>query len=279
MIQRFKDSKIQRFKDSKIGILESWNHGIRNLIILVAVFAVPAQLSAQRKITFLAADRLEVTADLYLYDAGAPYIILFHQENSSRGEYREIAPRLQKLGFNCLAVDLRNGKECNFVQNETAALAQRNNLSATTSDCEKDLRAAMDYVEKTAIKNRYILLGSSFSASLAMKAANQNGKVTAVIAFSPGEYFSPVTVSDWLIDFDKLLFVSSTKREQPFVAELVKDIPEQLLTVYDPSGDGIRGAPALWSEQPQANEIWMSLLLFMKKVKDKKYPIIDSNLQ
>jgi len=241
--------------------------------MMVAAFAVSAQLSAQRKITFLASDKLEVTADLYLYDSGAPYIILFHQENSSRGEYREIAPKLQRMGFNCLAVDLRSGKECNFVQNETAALAQKNNLPATTLDCEKDILAAMEYVEKTAIKNRYILFGSSFSASLVMKAANHNAKVTAVIAFSPGEYFGSVKVKDWLKDFDKMAYVTSTRREQPFVAELVKDIPPQLLTAYrQPSGDGTRGAPALWNDQQDAGEIWMSLMLFVNKVKEEKYP-------
>ena len=117
-------------------------------LMAVALCAVTMQLPAQRKLTFLAADKLIVTADLYLYDAGAPYIILFHQENSSRGEYREIAPRLVKMGFNCLAVDLRSGKECNFMQNETAALAQKNNLSVTLLDAEEDIRAAMDYIKK-----------------------------------------------------------------------------------------------------------------------------------
>jgi pimeloyl-ACP methyl ester carboxylesterase len=242
---------------------------IQELLIVVALFAASAPLSAQRKITFLASDKLEVTADLYLYDNGAPYIILFHKENSSRGEYREIAPRLQRLGFNCLAVDLRSGKECNFIQNETAA---KNNLSATYLDCEKDILAAMEYVEKTAISNRYILLGSSFSASLAMKVANQNKKVTAVIAFSPGEYFGPVAVKDWLKDFDHLLYVSSTKREQPFMAELVKDVPAHLLTTFHPSGDGVHGAPALWNDHPQSGDIWMSLMMFVKKVKEEEYP-------
>jgi len=238
---------------------------------IIVVFIIPMQLSAQRKVTFLASDKLEVRADLYLYDRGAPYIILFHQENSSRGEYREIAPKLQRMGFNCLAVDLRSGKECNFVQNETAALAQKNNIPVTLLDCEKDIQAAMEYVEKTAIKNRYILFGSSFSASLAMKVANQNRRVVAVIAYSPGEYFTPVNVTDWLKDFNKLIYISSTKREQPFITELVKDIPEQLLTLYQPSGDGVRGAPALWNAHPQANDCWISLMLFVKKVKDEKY--------
>jgi pimeloyl-ACP methyl ester carboxylesterase len=265
MIQKFKNLKIQSFK-----WLEFLNLGIRNLL-LAAVIAAPLQLSAQRKITFLAADKLEITADLYLFDAGAPYIILFHQENSSRGEYREIAPRLQRLGFNCLAVDLRSGKESNFVQNETAVLTQKNNLPATILDCEKDILAAMNHIEKTTIKNQYILFGSSFSASLAMKAANRNKRVAAVIAYSPGEYFSPVSVKDWLKDFDRLIYVSSTKREQPFVAELVKDVPAQVLTIYQPPGDGVRGAPALGSSHPQAGECWMSLMMFINKVKEEKY--------
>ena len=239
---------------------------------LIAVLATPMQLSAQRKVTFLASDKLEVTADFYLYDSGAPYIILFHQENSSRGEFREIAPKLLRLGFNCLAVDLRSGKESNFVQNETAALAQKSNLPATTLDCEKDILAAMEYVEKTAIKNRYILFGSSFSASLAMKAANQKKNVTAVIAFSPGEYFTHLTVKDWLKDFNKLLYVTSTRRGQPFVTELAKDVPAQLLTAYHPSGNGVHGAPALWNDHPQSGDIWMSLMMFVAKVKEEQYP-------
>jgi len=239
---------------------------------MIVVLMTPVQLSAQRKVTFLASDKLEVTADFYLYDSGAPYIILLHQANSSRGEYREIAPKLLRLGFNCLAVDLRSGKECNFVQNETAALAQKSHLPATFLDCEKDILAAMEYVGKTANKNRYILLGSSFSASLAMKVANQNKRVMAVIAFSPGEYFNPVTTKDWLKDFDRLLFVSSTKREQPFVTELVKDIPAQLLTTFYPSGDGVHGASALWNDHPQSGDIWMSLMMFVAKVKEEQYP-------
>jgi len=239
--------------------------------LLVALFAVTMQLSAQRKVTFLASDRLEVTADFYLYDRGAPYIILFHQENSSRGEYREIAPKLLRMGFNCLAVDLRSGKECNFVQNETAALAQKNNIPVTLLDCEKDIRAAMEYVEKTAIRNRYILFGSSFSASLAMKVANQHRRVVAVIAYSPGEYFTPVKAADWLKDFNKLVYISNTKREQPFIVELTKNIPPQLLDTFQPSGDGVRGAPALWNDHPQSNDCWMSLMMFVKKVKDEKF--------
>ena len=245
----------------------------RITVLILAVFAMQMQLSAQRKLTFPASDNLMVTADQYLFDAGAPYIILFHQENSSRGEFREIAPRLVRMGFNCLAVDLRTGRESNFVQNETAALAQKNELKIDLLDAEIDMRAAMDYIEKMALNRQYLVFGSSFSATLALKAANQNRRVAAVIAFSPGEYFSPLKATDWLKDFDRLTYVSYIGREEPFVAELEKEIPAELLTKYRQPGIGVRGAPALWSDNEQANSGWMSLMMFINKVREEKFKI------
>jgi len=239
--------------------------------IVFVLLATSLQLSAQRKVTFLSSDGLEITADLYLHDRGAPYIILLHKENSSRGEYREIAPRLTKMGFNCLAIDLRSGKESNFVQNETAAFAQKNNFPTSLLDCENDILSAIEYIRNTAINPRCILFGSCFSASLAMKVANQNRRITAVIASSPGEYFKPLTVKDWLTDFNQLLFVTSTKWEEPFVNELLSDIPPHLISRYQSSEGGVQGAPALWNDNPETNVIWMSLMMFINKVRKEKY--------
>ncbi len=251
--------------------------GIRKIccrVMLCCVLLFPMYISAQqRTVKFLASDKLEVTADLYLSDSGAPYIILLHGEGGSRGEYKEIAPKLLKLGFNCLAVDLRNGKESNFVQNETAARAKANNISVTLLDDEKDMLAAMDYVLKTTMNNRCVLFGNSSSASLAMKTANKNKKVTAVIAFSPGEYFTPeYQLKDWLEGFDKLLFAASSKREHAYVSNLVKDLPQQSTTVFQPtSGEGVHGVQALLNSNPSSGEYWMSLMMFVKKVKETKY--------
>ncbi|MDR0815506.1 MAG: hypothetical protein LBN37_07135, partial [Bacteroidales bacterium] len=89
-------------------------------LIICAVLSVSSQLYAQKKVSFTAADGLTITADLYRVDKYAPFIILLHRENSSRGEYHDIATKLQKLGFSSLAVDLRYGKECNYVRNETS---------------------------------------------------------------------------------------------------------------------------------------------------------------
>jgi hypothetical protein len=71
------------------------------------------------KITFTSSDNVIITADLYIiYEKSAPFIILFHQARSSRGEYIEIAPRLNELGFNCMAVDQRSGGSMNKIENQ-----------------------------------------------------------------------------------------------------------------------------------------------------------------
>gem|GEM_PF-5977157 len=71
----------------------------------------PALASNSQSISFKSADGILITADSYVpHTTTSPLILLFHQAGSSRGEYNEIAPRLNELGFNCIAVDLRSGE-------------------------------------------------------------------------------------------------------------------------------------------------------------------------
>ena len=75
---------------------------------------------AYETISFKSKDGVEIAADLYMtHPDTVPFIVLFHQAGSSRGEYLDIAPQLNQLGFNCLAVDLRSGKESNGIVNLT----------------------------------------------------------------------------------------------------------------------------------------------------------------
>ena len=77
----------------------SWVFGFVSLLFLEA--------RSFEEITFEAEDDLTITADLYRSDPRleTPFIVLFHQAGFSRGAYREIAPRLNALGFNAMAQD------------------------------------------------------------------------------------------------------------------------------------------------------------------------------
>lgn len=233
-----------------------------SLILLLII----TKITAQNTITFPTDDDILVTADHYLNDKDLPYILLFHQANSSRGEYQETALKLLKLGYNCLAVDLRSGKEINYIQNQTAARAVENKLPVTYLDAEKDILASIAYVKEISSK-KIILFGSSYSASLVMKIGNHHPDVEAVVAFSPGEYFQPrLVLKEYLNEYDKRIFVASTAKEKPFVNDLISDIPSELLDFYVPETGGMHGSKALWENYPQSEEVWLSLLLFFKKI-------------
>ncbi len=241
------------------------------LILIWLFICINIMSEAQQTITFKSSDGLVITADLYMQDKSYPFMLLFHQANFSRGEYLETAPKLLKFGYNCLAVDLRSGKEVNYIQNETAKRAREKNLPTDYLDAEKDILSSIDYIKQYS-NDKIILVGSSYSASLILIIAKNNPIVSAVLAFSPGEYFEPdLNLKSELKGFNKPLFVATTKNEQPFAKEMLSDVAQSLVTWYTPTKDeGIHGSRALWQSSPENEECWMSLVMFFKQLKAGK---------
>ena len=235
------------------------------VLLFLAVSVSYAQVGKE-KVSFLAEDSLEITADKYLVNEEYPYILLFHQARSSRGEFNGIAERFLKLRYNCLAVDLRSGGNSNYVSNETARKAGGKNSSIKYLDAAADIRAAIDYAWGLNPKE-VILLGSSYSASLVMLEGKENEHVKAVIAFSPGEYFGKdLRMEDTLSSFTKPLFIAVTKREAPYVTQMMNHIPQEEYTLFLPEKSGVHGARALWENNPSKDEYWLALLMFINNL-------------
>ncbi|CAN5474049.1 hypothetical protein BH10BAC1_BH10BAC1_08990 [soil metagenome] len=235
------------------------------IILVLLFFNIIAW--AQKTITFSSLDSLTITADLYLNDEKLPYIILCHQAGFSRGEYKETATKFNKFGYNCIAIDARSGDAVNGVKNETAALAKKQNKATSYLDAEQDIIAAINYAFKLSNK-KVILVGSSYSASLVLKIATTNDKVKAVLAFSPGEYFGDkLNLKETIKSLSKPLFVTSSKEEAPAVTELIKDIKIIEKQQFIPTKNGKHGSKALWKENDNNQEYWMSLMLFMLNIK------------
>ncbi len=238
------------------------------LILIVSLILIPA--TQKKKITFLSRDSLEVTADIYLAKADYPYLLLFHQEGSSRGEYNETALKFLKLNFNCLAVDLRSGNNSNYVRNETARKAMQTFKPSLFLDAGNDIEAAIEYAYNINNQN-IILIGSSFSASLCMVIGNRNPHVKAVIAFSPGEYFGDnLRLEEELDTFRIPLFVTGTETELPYIDRILQKISAQEnVTVYRPvTPPGLHGSMALWDNNPTKDEYWLALLVFFNSLKN-----------
>jgi alpha-beta hydrolase superfamily lysophospholipase len=238
---------------------------MRKLIFICLGVFIGTISSAQQKITIPSKDSISITADQYIVDDSKPYIILCHQEGYSRGEYVEIAKKLNKLGYNCLAIDQRSGAEVNGVKNETAAAAAKKKKPQNYIDAEQDIIAAIDFIYFSNEKP-VVLWGSSYSGALALKIATSNDKVKAVIAFSPGELLKGINLADKIKILNKPIFVTSAKSEATEVLTLTKNIMSKNKVQYIPKGAGGHGSKVLWSNSPDYLDYWTAMVLFLKDI-------------
>ena len=226
--------------------------------------------SGQLKLTFPSKDGLMITADWYPVSSSLPVILLCHQNRFSRGEYNETALRLNKFGFNCLALDQRVGDEVNGIINETAIEAKKKNLTPTFVDAEQDIVAALDYLFEK-YQRPITILGSSYSASLALKIAAENPNVASIIVFSPGEYFDDKKyISNHIQALTKPIFATSSREEADGVTELLKDINSRIKIQYIPASKGDHGSKVLWPDSQYNQEYWIALMSFLERIKNRE---------
>jgi alpha/beta superfamily hydrolase len=222
-------------------------------------------LPAAEKFEFPSTDGLTITADLYEIGHDNPVIVLCHQARFSRGEYTKIARKLNKKGFNCLAIDQRSGDQVNKVINETAKLAKEKGLPQEYIHAEPDIIAAVNWAAARYEKS-VTLWGSSYSASLALKVGTEHDKVEIIISFSPGEYFGEdLTLKNVIAPLDKPVFVTSSKKEASQVRDVLSLNESDKVTHFIPREDGIHGSRALWKSTPNHEEYWTALERFLKR--------------
>lgn len=237
---------------------------------LMATMACAALESEVKMSTvhFAAADGVEMTGDLYASGKpGAALIILYHMADSSRGEYRDIAPRLNKLGFDCLAVDQRSGYEEKGVPNLTMADAREKGKGLSYAAAYVDVESALAYAKGTLKPPAIILWGSSYSSDhVLVAAARHPGDVAAVLSFSPGGYsdYGESSLSDFLAMVECPVFMTSGVSEAARSRNYFDRIPGDRKVFFLPaSGGGAHGSPALWPDCDAQAEYWKAVKAFL----------------
>jgi len=218
------------------------------------------------KVNFKAVDGLMVNGNLYDIGMGKPVILLCHQAGYNRIEYADIAPKLNKMGYNCLAVDLRSGGDFAGKSNITAERAQKEGMDSQMVDARQDIKSAIDFLNKK-YKQDVIVWGSSYSSSLALLEGVSNNKVEAIIAFSPGDYFGDAapSLSTAFAKAEKPFFVTSSKEESETLTSLLGNVQfSEKQLQFIPESEGFHGSRALWTGQKGAEEYWNSLINFLK---------------
>ena len=238
--------------------------------------AAPADSNAKaetsfQSTTFPSEDGLEITGELYQAsdDKKQPFIVLCHQAGWSRGEYREIAPKLVELGFNCLAIDQRSGGGVNDVPNETAKKAKAAKKPAEFADAEQDVVAALKWARANQADGKVLVWGSSYSSALALRIAGEHPElVDGVLAFAPGEYFIRFgKPKDWISRSARKIkvptFITSAKNEFPRWEAIYNAIPADSKSKFIPKTAGNHGSRALWAKFDDSPDYWRSVKEFL----------------
>jgi dienelactone hydrolase len=235
------------------------------MITLAAGLAVP--LYASEPVTLTASDGVKVYGDFYpAASKSASYILLFHQAGSNRAEYAPIAPRLVKLGFNCLAIDQRSGGDMFGQTNETVAHIGHN---GDYLDALKDMEAALAWARARNHDAKVLVWGSSYSASLVfLLAAKHPDEIAAVLAFSPGEYLKDKHgVRDAAAHVSIPIFVTSAKDAEEIDAakSIIAASPSKEKTQFIPKVAGVHGSSTLRADRNPAGEAenWTAVVAFL----------------
>lgn len=220
------------------------------------------------QVEFPSLDELVISANIYEINKSAPIIVLCHQAVFNKFEYEGIAQRLNKEGFNCIAIDQRSGGPIANQVNETTLRASSQKKGVDFWDAEQDIIAAIEYtIEK--YKGPLILWGSSYSATLAIYIGSVHEKVNTVIAFSPGDYWEDErgALIEILADFSKPFFITSSKGESEETNKLLSKAKLCKNQMYfEPNGTGHHGSRALWEGQTGREEYWEAVTKFLSEL-------------
>lgn len=243
------------------------------LILLLSVFIFESTVAQTKTISFPSEDGVTVTADLYLTKTReAPFIILYHQAGYSRGEYLEIAPKLNELGFNCIAIDQRSGKEVNGIENQTNKSAVSLDKNTKYPDAIPDVEAALKYVKYELRATKIIIWGSSYSAALVLYLGSQYpNDIDGILSFSPGEYFK---IDDHEIKFytSKItcpVFITSAKNEHKNWKGMYVAMSSEK-SIFLPNTEGNHGSKALWEDSKENEDYWTAVSSFLKRYNNEK---------
>lgn len=222
-------------------------------------------------IIFESSDGLKVTGNLFEVDPNAPVILLCHQGGFNKFEYADIAPKLNQLGFNSLAIDQRSGGSFAGHENETFNRATKQGLNTDFLEAERDIEAAIHFL-KRRYKKKVIIWGSSYSSILVLFLAN-NKDVNAIISFSPSDFFKEdrPLIADVINNIKKPYFITSSKNESEKLTEIMQSVEQRSNQIhFVPKSDGFHGSRSLWKGQAGAKEYWTAIEKFLAVIYSQK---------
>jgi pimeloyl-ACP methyl ester carboxylesterase len=215
-------------------------------------------------VSFVTTDGLTVVAEREEPEEGTVRgtLILFHQADGNAQEYAPLLPRLTGLGFAVLAVNQRSGGNLFGGTNPTR---DAYGFAPMYEEAMPDFQAALDYA--TGMPQPVVLVGSSYAAGMIFALAARNpGKVGALAAFSPGDYFFRLKPVVEAAGLGVSAFITSDgSADEVKAAQVYADTLAPGMAVVFVPDSGVHGASALREDRNPGSyqDYWTALEAFL----------------
>jgi len=168
------------------------------------------------------------------YEGGSEGIVLLHQMDRNRNDWRDFALKLQNLNYSVLAIDFRghgesDGNWKDFSDDDFEAMGL-------------DVEAAVRYLKQNNATG-ITIIGASIGANIALKYAVEHG-IRKLVLLSPGMNFHGVETEEPAKVFEGKVLIAASKDDRysldssKVLYAVIKSQKE--LKLYDNAGHGTK---------------------------------------
>ncbi len=195
------------------------------------------------EISLTTKDGIRIAADLYEVENPLGWLILVHMMPAAKDSYKDLAVRLQRLGYESMAIDLRGHGESDKGPDDY--------LNFSNADHQKsilDLEAAVDYLveKRQAVKDKIIFVGASIGANLSLQYISQHPEFKTAILLSAGLNYHGIETGPLVKNLgagQKVFFVSAKDddndaEQNQELFDLTPAGAEKQIKIYDSGGHG-----------------------------------------
>lgn len=198
---------------------------------------------SMNKISLTTKDGVKIAADLYSVDNVVGWLVLVHMMPVTKESYKDLATRLQRLGYESVAIDLRGHGESDGGPNGYLNFSDSQHQKSIS-----DLRAAVDYLiqERGATPDKISFIGASIGANLSLQYISEYQEYETAILLSAGLNYRGIKTEPLVKNLkagQKVFFVSAkdddnNAEENQKLFDLTPAGVEKEIKIYDSGGHG-----------------------------------------
>lgn len=217
-----------------------------------------------KKVIFQTKDGVEIHGNYFeAGDKDAPAVVLLHMMPALKESWLEFQEKLQKAGFQSLAIDERGHGESVFKDGEEIDFMDFSDQEQ--QDKIFDLEGAIKFFEDMGVLAEKIsIVGASIGANLALWHQSEHSEIKAAVLLSPGFSYRGVNTDDKIakLSENQNIFLASGGAEDDYSQKTIKKLYDLAKTkkeikIFEDAGHGT----AIFEKHPEFMDeiiIWLS---------------------